>query len=107
MRFQDNTSLAEFLTAARRSPRLRDRLLAAIDSDPLLQGAALLHTANDKRESEAMTPKVQEFVEAMESGDLDRQDKALKGMDARLFRELDSRGFDDEWIGAKMGIGEH
>ena len=104
MQFQDNQSLAEFLTAAQRSPALRDRLLAAIDKDPELRGAALLHAANDDRASEELIPAVNRFVAAMESGDPEKQGEAIDGLNAKLFRELGKQGFTDEWISSQMAL---
>jgi hypothetical protein len=106
MRFKDNTSLAEFLTAAQRSPGLRDRLLTAIETDAVLRGAALLHAANDDRASDELRPRVNKFIDAMESGDPEKQDRALKGLDQRLHRELSNQGFGEAWILERMGAEE-
>ena len=104
--FKDSESLGEFLSAAQRSPALRTRLSTAIDSDPVLQGAALLFAANEERASAELRPRVNQFIDAMESGNQERQDKALKDLDQQLHRELEAQGFGEAWILEKMGAGE-
>ena len=94
----DTQSITAFLSAAVQVPKLRAKLMKAIEADDALSGAYELHTAQEERNAEGMADQVSDFVAAIQSGDGSKQEAALDGMDVRLFKELNRQGFTADWI---------
>jgi len=102
----NHQNLSAFLSAALKSPSLRQKITAAIEADETLEGAYELFDATHKPNADELDERVMAVVREIESDDVERQVEAIKTLEADVFKEMNARGFTEQWVASRMFDGD-